>query len=247
MATGIRQGLRSALRKAYRLLLGPEDASVLSRVARRHPEREVMFLRAAEFVNFEAVEGDILEFGVFGGLSLLLLAHAHRCDPKGMVRRVVGFDSFSGLPGGEETHPRWTEGDCARMHGWHPFLRAGDPVGRETTVELFRRSRLPLPELEEGPFEKTIPAAIPSKYSAAAIVHIDCDLFESTELVLNGIRPVLQEGTVLLFDEWFSYKGSPKRGEARAFEEFLNRYPEWGARHYQTYGTFSNSYILYRK
>ncbi len=34
-------------------------------------------LRSVDFVNFEAVEGDILEFGVFGGVSLALLAKAH--------------------------------------------------------------------------------------------------------------------------------------------------------------------------
>jgi hypothetical protein len=120
-------------------------------------------------------------------------------------------------------------------------------VSKNTTLELFRLCKLQSPELEEGMFEDTIPATIPSKYRAAAIVHIDCDLYESTKLVLNGIAPILQEGTVLLFDEWFAYKGDPKKGEAHAFHDFLEEHREWGARHYHSYGVFCDSFIMYKK
>jgi hypothetical protein len=51
----------------------------------------------------------------------------------------------------------------------------------------------------------------------------------------------------LLFDEWFSYKGNPAKGEARALSEFLDKHAEWGARHYHAYGSWSDSFILYRK
>jgi hypothetical protein len=78
-------------------------------------------------------------------------------------------------------------------------------------------------------------------------VHIDCDLYESTKVVLEGVAPILQEGTLLLFDEWFSYKGNPARGEARAFFEFLESHREWGSQAYHAYGPWSNSFILYRR
>lgn len=247
MTLSVRRSLRSVLGRAYRFALGPSDPTVLGELHRRELARWTMFTRAADFVNFEAVEGDFLEFGVFGGVSLALLADAYRCDPKGVDRRIVGFDSFGGLPTSEESHDRWDAGDCARMHGWHPFLDVGDPVSPDTTLELFRRCELPPPKLEHGLFEKTLPAAIPSKYAAAAVVHIDCDLYESTRVVLEGIAPILQEGTLVLFDEWFSHKGNPNRGESRAFGEFLEEHPEWGARHYRAYGSFSDSFILYRQ
>lgn len=247
MTVSFRRGLRSVLGSAYRLVLGPPDPTLLGELHRRHLARWTMFTRVADFVNFEGVEGDFLEFGVFGGISLALLADAYRCDPKGMERRIAGFDSFGGLPSSEERHARWDAGDCARMHGWHPFLNVGDPVSKETTLELFRLCELPFPELEVGSFETTLPATIPSKYGAAAVIHVDCDLYESTKVVLENVEPILQEGTVILFDEWFSYKGNPDRGEARAFSEFLAAHPKWGARHYQTYGFLSDSFILYRK
>ncbi|MGH9319215.1 MAG: TylF/MycF/NovP-related O-methyltransferase [Vicinamibacteria bacterium] len=247
MSVSIRRSLRSVLARAYRMALGPANTSIADEIARHNLDRWTMFVRTADFVNFERVEGDVLEFGVFGGVSLALLACAHRCDPKGMTRRIVGYDSFRGLPDSAESHSRWKEGDCGRMHGWHPTLKLGDPVTAGVTLDLFRQCGLDAPELEVGLFQETIPTNVPAKYRAAAVVHIDCDVYESAKAVLDGIEPILQEGTVLLFDEWFSYKGNPHKGEARAFFEFLETHPEWGAQHYQTYGPYSDSYILYRK
>jgi hypothetical protein len=219
----------------------------MDEMIRHNLERWAVYTHAVDLVNFEAVEGDILEFGVFGGVSLALLARAHSFDPKGMNRRIVGYDSFRGLPQSDESHARWKEGDCATIHGWHPVLKRGNVVTPNVALDLFRRSGLDAPELEIGLFQDTIPRTVPAKYGAAAIVHVDCDMYESAKTVLHGVAPILQEGTVVLFDEWFSYKGNPGKGEARAFFEFLEAHPEWGAQHYQAYGPYSDSYILYRK
>jgi hypothetical protein len=247
MSVPVRSAVRSVLGKAYRLVLGPKDVTVMDQMVRQNLDRWTMFVRAIDFVNFEAVEGDVLEFGVFGGVSLALLARANQLDPKGMERRIVGFDSFRGLPDSRERHSRWKAGDCARIHAWHPFLAVGEPVTEEVTLELFRRCGLPRPALEAGWFQDTMPKAIPGRYRAAALIHIDCDTYESTRFVLESTSSILQEGTVLLFDEWFSYQGNPNKGEARAFSEFLDAHPQWGARHYQAYGPFADSFILYRK
>jgi len=132
------------------------------------------------------------------------------------------------------------------MHSWHPHLAIGEPVGAEVTLRLFEACGLAAPELETGPFEETLPATLGSKYDTAAVVHIDCDLYESTKTVLDALTPTLQDGTVVLFDDWFHYRGNPNKGEARAFHEFLENHDEWRAQPYQTYGTFCNSFVLYR-
>jgi hypothetical protein len=62
---------------------------------------------------------------------------------------------------------------------------------------------------------------------AAAIVHVDCDLYKSTKTVLDFITPVLQDGTIIIFDDWFHYRGHPHRGEQKAFGEWREQHPEW--------------------
>ena len=86
-----------AIRRAKRAA-GYDTRDLQSQIAARDP-RWLTFCRAVEYINYEAVAGDIVEFGVFTGISLMLLARAQSYDPRGMGRRVAGFDSFRGLPG----------------------------------------------------------------------------------------------------------------------------------------------------
>jgi len=234
-----------ALRRARRAA-GYETRDLITQVAVRDP-RWTTFCRAVEYIDYEAVSGDIVEFGVFTGISLALLAKAHSFDTKGMHRRVGGFDSFRGLPGSNEPHARWRPGDCSSNHSWHPLLRVGDPVTPDVTRQLFELSGLDAPMLHVGPFSETLPAAFPAAHPKVALAHFDCDLYESTRDALAAIAPVLQDGAMLLFDDWFHYRGHPGKGEARAFSEFLAAHHQWGAVQYQPYATFCNSFILHRR
>lgn len=234
---------RAFLRAARDLIFGGPTISVVDRLV-RDERRWGAFARAVEYANFEMIPGDIVEFGVWTGRSLALLATAHARDAKGMTRRLVGFDSFLGLPESAEVHARWRPGWCTSS-GPHPLVPHGAPVTPQITRQLFAACGLPAPELEIGPFDETIGRVVPSKYPEIAIVHIDCDIYESTILALDGIAPALQDGAILLFDDWFHFKGNPARGEARAFHEFLSKHPEWGAVPFCPYATFANSFIVY--
>ena len=238
--------LRRAARTVHRATFGNGREDVITQLTRRD-RRWDTFVDSLEYINYEAVAGDIVEFGVFTGVSLTLLAKAASFDPKGMERRIVGFDSFQGLPGSSEPHARWQPGDCATNHAWHPMLATGDPVTPDVTRALFAVCGLAEPALHIGTFDRTLPAAFPGKYPRVALAHFDCDLYESTRDALDAIAPALQDGCMLLFDDWFHYRGNPTKGEARAFGEFLDAHPEWGAVQYRQYGTFCNSFILYRR
>jgi len=210
-------------------------------------ERLEMFQKAVDYANYEMVPGDILEFGVFTGRSLAALEYALASSQydTGFQRRVMGFDSFEGLPPSADSHPRWDKDNCSVNHlnpaaGLEPGVR----VTEQTVRKLFGTLRLRQPDLITGDFAETIPGMIPAQCSAAAVVHIDCDLYESARTVLEHIAPALQEGTVILFDDWFHYKANPGKGEQRAFREFLETHPEWSAAQYKTYGVFCNAFIL---
>jgi hypothetical protein len=218
-----------AIRRARRAA-GYETRDVISQIAARD-ERWTTYCRAVEYINYEAVAGDIVEFGVFTGMTLALLAKAQTFDPKGNTRRVAGFDSFEGLPPSHETHARWQRGDCSSNHSWHPLLPVGAAVTPGVTRDLFAVCGLDEPLL----------------HIQVALAHFDCDLYESTRDALAAMAPVLQDGAILLFDDWFHYRGHPGKGEARAFTEFLGAHPEWGAVQYQPYATFCNSFILHRR
>jgi O-methyltransferase len=221
-------------------------AAIRQALVRQHAGRWAAFERAVDFVNRLGVPGDVLEFGVFAGASLALLALSQHRHPYGLSRRVVGFDSFHGLPATRDPHPVWREGAFAVNEWWHPTLPIGAPATPDGVHDLFRACDLPEPTIVAGAFAETLPRVVPRDVIAAAIVHVDCDLYESTRDALAGVADVLQDGTMLLFDDWFLYHGNPGRGEARAFREFLAARAGWAAAHYTPYGVCGNAFILYR-
>ena len=64
------------------------------------------------------------------------------------------------------------------------------------------------------------------KLERAAIIHVDCDLYQSTVDVLRFIEGLVRQGTILIFDDWheFDHFAGPKDaanyGEQRAFQEW---------------------------
>lgn len=208
---------------------------------------------AVRFINFEMVPGNILEFGVGNGKTLATLAllqdedliQARYKDAISLNRQAIGFDSFEGLSH-DDGHPRWYEGIFRENYDIeHPFFKPGEKLSPELPLALCKAMKIKTKVMiEEGAFDKTLPPVLP-KYEQAALVHIDCDLYEPTKVIFQNIEPLLQDGTMILFDDWFCYKGNPHKGEQKAFKEFLAQYPRWEAIHYRTYATHCNAFILH--
>jgi O-methyltransferase len=232
--------VRRSLSKARDAVVGRRVETAIDTIARFDP-RWPVFASAVDFVATENIPGDIVECGVFTGLSLALFSHAHQRREPGTPRQVVGFDAFEGLPPSQDLHPLWTIGSFSVNTGEHPVLPIGARATPEATRQLFALCHLPPPVLEVGWFAETFRRA---PCEAIALLHVDCDLYESAVDVLHGAAAALQDGTMVLFDDWFLFKGHPGKGESRAFSEFLAGHPEWEAVPYRTYGTCGRAFIL---
>jgi hypothetical protein len=139
-------------------------------------------------------EGLILEFGVEKGASLRHLADHTR-------RLVHGFDSFEGLPG-----------------DWTGTKEAKGAFSRRRKLPAVR----PNNRLHVGWFDATLPGFLAAHGEPCALIHIDCDIYESTKTVFEHLRTRIVRGTVIVFDEYFNYPGW--RGhEFKAFGEFIAR------------------------
>ena len=77
--------------------------------------------------------------------------------------------------------------------------------------------------LHRGYFDASVPAWLNSHPGPVAFVHLDCDLYSSTKVVLNFLAPRLVPGTVILFDEYFNYSNWEQH-EFKAFQEFVSEY-----------------------
>ena len=80
----------------------------------------------------------------------------------------------------------------------------------------------------------------------ARVVMIDCDLKESARLALEFTKPAIQEGTIILFDDYVFFKGNIEKGEYGAFKDFQKKYPELLFRRIFDYGYGSRAFIAHK-
>ena len=177
--------------------------------------------RAFEFIYKSETIGDYYEFGVFQGVSI---ARALKSDMRwrkrtgrAYVDKFFGFDSFKGLP-------QFTAGDNLEGYGvFHPG-QFGDTQPKKV-LEKIASEGMPADRvtLIQGFFSETLGAETTHHLlsnSKVAIAHIDCDLYSSALECLDFLDGRLADGAVILFDDWFCYRGRPDRGVHKAFDEW---------------------------
>jgi O-methyltransferase len=173
--------------------------------------------------------GDYLEFGVFRGESLLCMQRALVAAGLPYVR-LIGFDSFEGLP--ESLDP----GDTAmRGEGRVPWKPRSFYSRYEATRTALTQGGVDWERtvLVKGWYDKTLvpEARAQLGLGSISVVMIDCVLYSSTALALAFCAPLIREEAVLVFDDWEAGEVAEHNlGEKAAFEEFLVEHPEFVAR-----------------
>ncbi len=138
-------------------------------------------------------DGLLLEFGVFQGRSINLIAARTN-------RRVFGFDSFEGLP------EDWTANSPKGAYS----------LGGRLPDTAENVSLIP------GWFSDAIPQFAKSHAGPVALLHLDCDLHSSTALVLESLGERLPPGAVVILDDFVGYPGFLEH-EYRAWNEFCTK------------------------
>jgi len=155
-------------------------------------------VQRAELLDFAlaqcTLEGLVLEFGVYKGDSLQMIADR-------TAGSAHGFDSFEGLP-----------------EDWTHFQKKGRFSLEGEAPEIDRANAV----LHKGLFGDTLPAFLDAHPGPVRFAHLDCDLYSSAKTVLDLLEPRLAAGSVIVFDEYLNYPGW-ERHEHRAFQEMVAR------------------------
>jgi hypothetical protein len=162
--------------------------------------------------------GTVLEFGVSKGGSF---SHIAKYIQSGWPARLIGFDSFRGLP-------KETEGV------WYPdrHSEGGYCSPMSLTISTIKKLGAIWPddrlELVEGWFEDSLTEERRIGIDNLIFVNVDVDLHKSTLELLEFIKPLLQMGTMIYFDDWKDPKDkfNGKWGEHLAFEQWTAENPE---------------------
>ena len=192
-----------------------------------------MIETAFAFAANNRVQGDYLEFGVYRGRAFVEAWRAARRYGFEQMR-FFAYDSFAGLPE--------SQGIDATGH----FTTAEFSAARNDFERTLRRYRVDKSRVDvvEGFFDVSLARPVADPPRSAAIVLVDCDLYESTAPVLRYITDLLVDGTVLIFDDWFCFNGRPDRGEQRAVSEWLAQHPEIALAPYRDYGWAGRAFVV---
>lgn len=154
--------------------------------------------------------GDILEFGVYKGNSLVrLLSFRHLLENENS-RKVFGFDIYGKFP------------DSLNLESDRQFVQRFENAGgygiskKELEFHLNNKGFKNY-ELIKGDILKTIPEFIAKNKSIKiSLLHIDVDVYEPSKMILENFWDNVVKGGILMLDDYGTIEG-----ETKAVDEFF--------------------------
>lgn len=193
-------------------------------------------------LNVDGMPGDYIEFGVAHGHSLRAAEIAEKTSSSKSIgvtqikRNLFGFDTFERFISDStlDVHPTWDGAAFNIAYG-----KVSKRFHRQRNVRLIQIDANTL-----ASESLIIPAINFGVKNMASVILFDMDLYSPTRAALFWSRQLIQQGTFLIFDEFFSFSGDSNKGESRALREFLVAFPEITLRDFASYGAGGKVFIV---
>lgn len=161
------------------------------------------------YKKISSIPGDIIECGVFKGVSLTRFLTFREILENSHSRKIYGFDIFGKFP--QPKH----KNDLKFLKNWQN--NSGDGIDKNELNKIFLDKKFSNYELLKGNITKTIPSFI-KKYPHVKIslLHLDLDVYEATKFTLEKLYRHVVIGGIILIDDYNTVYGATK-----AIDEFL--------------------------
>ena len=152
------------------------------------------------------VAGDVLEFGVFKGASLIRFLSFRDLFEKSKSRKIIGFDIFGKFP-----KPKFNKFNAkldkafAERHDHN----IGLGLKKKILSTYLKKKKFTNFSLIEGNVIETFPKFLKNnKKIKISLLHLDLDTFEPTDFVLNNAFKYISKGGIILLDDYQHIKGA---------------------------------------
>jgi O-methyltransferase len=171
------------------------------------PERIISLTRAIDYIEANAIEGSIVECGVWKGGSVMAALLAL----KEKNRNIYLYDTFEGM-----SEPTENDESYKNESAKEAFQNKDDyweRIACYSTLDEVKNNihkvNYPTNKINfvQGKVEETIPKTIPEKI---AILRLDTDWYESTMHEMVHLFPRLVTGGVIIIDDYGHWKGCKK-------------------------------------
>jgi O-methyltransferase len=230
MSNWVKQAIKSRLRSFILSTVSDELSSLTDKLVTNYYVMDQLFYDVANYVVYNQIKGDYLEFGVYRGDGFAQMyqrllyqwrtfeEHAntfgHQYDQDyWQNKRFFAFDSFRGLPD--------------TLNGDKPIhYQAGVyRTSLDSFLENIQKKDVDLSKVVavSGWFDEVLTHEFKCQHdlAKACLIFIDCDLYESSVSIFDFITDLLQDGTAIIIDDYFRYSANPRKGIQRALREWL--------------------------
>ncbi len=150
-----------------------------------------------------SVPGDIIECGVFKGVSLMQFASFRYLLETNASRKIIGFDDF-----GLFTNQKNTD-DKKFISQWNKELGMG--IDDKELSKIFNEKKFSNFELIKGNVKKTLPKYLSkNKHTKIALLHLDMDVYQPTVVALEYFYKMMSNNGIILIDDYAVEVGATK-------------------------------------
>lgn len=147
--------------------------------------------------------GDIFEFGVFKGLSLIRFCQYRDLLENNNSRRIIGFDSFGQFP---KNNIKGKD-DLKFINEFE--LSSGTGLERKQLDKILKNKGFKNFNLVKGNVFDTLKKFLKKKpETRISILHLDMDVAEPTEYVLNTLFNKMVKGGLIVIDDYNDVSGA---------------------------------------
>jgi len=155
------------------------------------------------YKKIKNVPGDILEFGVFKGISFIRFLTFRSILENSFSRRIYGFDTFKNFPSEK------SKTDKKLIKKWED--EAGESISKIELDENLQLKKFENYELIEGDIKRTLLKFLERQRNLKiSLLHLDLEVYGATKYVINKLINKMSPNGIILFDDYPTVKGASK-------------------------------------
>lgn len=155
------------------------------------------------YKKIKNVPGDVFEFGVFKGISLIRLLTFRSIIENSFSRRIYGFDTFRNFP------QEKSKTDKKLIRKWEN--EAGESISKNELNENLQLKKFENYELIEGDIKRTLPVFLKRQRNVKiSLLHLDLEVYSATKYVIKKLINKMSSKGIILFDDYPTVKGASK-------------------------------------
>jgi hypothetical protein len=157
------------------------------------------------FRKVSHIPGDIVECGVFKGVSLSRFVKFRSLFDNLSSKKVIAFDVFGEFPEAQYEYDKEKREKFIQEAG-NKSIGKGELISIFKELDLYQNI-----ELVEGNILDTVPEyKTENPHLKISLLHIDVDLYEPTKVVLEEFYPLMVKGGIVILDDYGAFAGANK-------------------------------------